>query len=861
MIPLFIAAWVIHSAAYFGVLKKMGRDARFAAIPVLGEYQLSKVLFASMRSFYQPVLAACVFLAARLYVGPGSTTGAVFLLAGILVYNIFIMRLAFRTSRAFQKGVPYCIFALFCPLLSMMIVGYGKSQYPGDPTFAINSAPKYVRWLLNASVFLLTIAEFAALICIVSFFSIRENPPRLLSQYIFNESVEKATGITDEGEVVKREDVMDTAAIEKAQSERTRDYYYPDHSGDESVVVMDYVIATDLESRAGMASVNIAQIMDATKAGPNMTFVMQTGAAKHLFTSGMEDGTYARYTINSGKLEKVMDLSPDTCMSESDSLADFITWAKENYPADRYMLVLWDHGGGLTSGFGYDQLNRRADGGALMPCGDIVAAVKKADVKFDLIGFDTCLLQDFDLAYSLSPYADYYLASEETESGFGWNYTLGFSELAKDPTISTEQFGTYMVSSFDPYNTKLSDEGEIDTKSTLSLVDMTYVGSAHDKVDELAERQIEAIKKDSDNYANISIAASGAYTFAGDAQIDLIDYLTRLSEMDYENAISTDQQTEDLLSAIRACIVVRNKNSASGINGIATCFPTKSIEQYGDAHEQLDILNLQSRKSMCDDYFSIMAYQKQRSKGDSFLESLEKDYTQESWYVKGFEDYDTTDTFVDIPLKDTGAGYQIELPEKAWKSIVDCQTIVYMQTEKGRMYLGSDHIGSSDENGNPMVAMDNTWPQIEGALICYSADTPRETEEGTIFSGTTRAILNGKTKIELYMETEPVAEDSDQPAFSHVIGYRDVENPFSFASKGLEKLEAGDRLTFVFDFYDNEGNLVETEKYGKTVTITSDRQLEVKDEALGTCDIQFGGMLTDVYQRTFLTELLDAHID
>ena len=138
---------------------------------------------------------------------------------------------------------------------------------------------------------------------------------------------------------------------------------------------------------------------------------------------------------------------------------------------------------------------------------------------------------------------------------------------------------------------------------------------------------------------------------------------------------------------------------------------------------------------------------------------------------------------------------------------------------------------------------------------------PRETEEGTIFSGTTRAILNGKTKIELYMETDPVAEDSDQPAVSHVTGYQDVENPFAFATKGLEKLEAGDRLTFVFDFYDNEGNLMEIESYGKTVTITSDRQLEVKDEALGTCDIQFGGMLTDVYQRTFLTELLDAHID
>ena len=59
--------------------------------------------------------------------------------------------------------------------------------------------------------------------------------------------------------------------------------------------------------------------------------------------------------------------------------------------------------------------------------------------------------------------------------------------------------------------------------------------------------------------------------------------------------------------------------------------------------------------------------------------------------MKGFEDYDTAEAFIDIPLKDTGAGYQIELPDKAWKNIVDCQVAVYMHTQQGRMYLGRPH--------------------------------------------------------------------------------------------------------------------------------------------------------------------------
>ena len=182
---------------------------------------------------------------------------------------------------------------------------------------------------------------------------------------------------------------------------------------------------------------------------------MQAGAAERMFTSGMEDGSYARYTINDGKIEKVLDLDPSTCMVEKESLADFIRWTKENYPADRYMLVFWDHGGGLTYGYGQEQINRREDKGRLMPCSDLVEAVKEGGVQFDLIGFDTCLMQDIDLAYSLEPYADYFLASEESESGYGWNYTPGFSELAKNPGISTEDFGTFMISGFDPYNTIL----------------------------------------------------------------------------------------------------------------------------------------------------------------------------------------------------------------------------------------------------------------------------------------------------------------------------------------------------------------------------------------------------------------------
>ena len=118
------------------------------------------------------------------------------------------------------------------------------------------------------------------------------------------------------------EDVLDADAVSAAEKQRSSDYYYPDHSADQSVVVMEYVVATDLESDRGFASVNIEQIRNATKQGTGMTFVLQVGAAERLFTSGMEDGSYARYTVNDGKIEKVLDLDPSTCMTEKGSLTD-----------------------------------------------------------------------------------------------------------------------------------------------------------------------------------------------------------------------------------------------------------------------------------------------------------------------------------------------------------------------------------------------------------------------------------------------------------------------------------------------------------------------------------------------------------
>ena len=147
-------------------------------------------------------------------------------------------------------------------------------------------------------------------------------------------------------------------------------------------------------------------MIEATKQGDGLTFVMEAGGTNRWFTGGIDAASYGRYEIKEGNLTKVKELSDDMSMSDEKSLEDFLKWTKKNYPADRYMLVLWDHGGGVCGGYGQDDINSKTDGDNPFGClqvNEILNAIKASDTKFDVIGFDACLMQDIEIASAMEP--------------------------------------------------------------------------------------------------------------------------------------------------------------------------------------------------------------------------------------------------------------------------------------------------------------------------------------------------------------------------------------------------------------------------------------------------------------------------
>lgn len=137
-----------------------------------------------------------------------------------------------------------------------------------------------------------------------------------------------------------------------------------------------------------MATLNVQQMI-AARSSPDVRIVVQVEQNPQE-TPGAERSTL-RGTIENGA-SQLQDLGRNVDMSSRAALTAFIRWGKQNYPAERYALVLWSHGGGWkadksTRGALQD-VSSRED---LMSVRDMAAAVKDAG-GVDLLNFDACLM-------------------------------------------------------------------------------------------------------------------------------------------------------------------------------------------------------------------------------------------------------------------------------------------------------------------------------------------------------------------------------------------------------------------------------------------------------------------------------------
>jgi hypothetical protein len=175
--------------------------------------------------------------------------------------------------------------------------------------------------------------------------------------------------------------------------------------------------------------------------------------------------------LNRVESELVEDVG-EANMADGETLVDFVTWAVERYPADKYVLVLSDHGMGWPGG--WSDPSARGNSGTNAPLAgalggdhlylneldqaleDILA--RTGIDKFELIGMDACLMGHLEVLSSLAPYANFTVLSQETEPALGWAYSSFLRQLQNEPAMSGGDLSRLIVESYIDDDLRVVDE-------------------------------------------------------------------------------------------------------------------------------------------------------------------------------------------------------------------------------------------------------------------------------------------------------------------------------------------------------------------------------------------------------------------
>jgi hypothetical protein len=170
--------------------------------------------------------------------------------------------------------------------------------------------------------------------------------------------------------------------------------------------------------------------------------------------------------IGEGSAEVLADLG-DVNTGDPQLLADFIATGISEFPAERYALIISDHGAswpgvGGDESTGFDGLSlAELDAGI---AGGLAAAGVE---RLDLLGFDACLMATYEVASTLAPRARRLLASQELEPGHGWDYRV-LQMLDDDPSTDVDALAGALIDGFEAQ----AREQQTDAEITLSLVDL-----------------------------------------------------------------------------------------------------------------------------------------------------------------------------------------------------------------------------------------------------------------------------------------------------------------------------------------------------------------------------------------------------
>ena len=407
--------------------------------------------------------------------------------------------------------------------------------------------------------------------------------------------------------------------------------------GKDQATVFVYMNGSDLESEDGEATEDLCEMLAANISSQVNVLVETIGTKSWSKRLGIASDHTQRYKVEAGNLMLVDDSLGQLDCTSPDTLADFISWGAENYPANRYILIFWDHGAGPVYGFGYDE-HQSED--SVLTIDEIQTAIRQSGIYFDIIGMDSCIMSSLELCCAMYNYCDYMILSEDFESGYGWSYTGWLNALSENSSISSEELGKIIVDDMIADN---EENGE--GASTLALIDESYMKVLYTAWADFAYANEPALL--GENYSmhvrggrrtHPVLREKGLFDFLFDEDGDysMSDYYITDIMAVAQNIES--KETEALAAAVNLSICYFNcTDDEVGMTGLSVTLPYGDSEFYGYLYPVFTGVGMDA------DYVGWL-------EKFVYAEGYNDYYDYESWYEddwEGWDDYEDDWDWID----------------------------------------------------------------------------------------------------------------------------------------------------------------------------------------------------------------------
>jgi hypothetical protein len=368
-------------------------------------------------------------------------------------------------------------------------------------------------------------------------------------------------------------------------------------------------------------------------AGKDITEMRKVGSGEELkitvFVKRLEQQAAHRIVIGKdGKNEQRENLGSEVDSGSPQTLVDFVRWSKAKAPADRYALIIWNHGSGWdpldfdelyshvkSAGVSARELDARAGSqlGRSLFRPTIETALTRPNARLraiasddgtghsldtielgnvlkethailgrplDLLGMDACLMSCLEVAYQAEKDVRAVVSSEELEPGDGWPYEKILADLRSNPTQDGAGLGRVVVKRY----VESYKHAETQWPVTMCAVHSAGIEPFADALDALTMALRRAIKEDDVDATRLLRAHTRSARFDGDL-IDLRTFCEQLRAQPLESAVKT--AARKVLDALKpgGDFVVANANLGESVEhcGGVTAYlpaPTDEISPY-----------------------------------------------------------------------------------------------------------------------------------------------------------------------------------------------------------------------------------------------------------------------------------------